>query len=335
VDAEPTAPRTDQAEALLQVTQTTVEAGHALGIQTEVGLVADAILISPAAGPRYVVTRDGVVVAVGDLYGGRDVGLTYQTFGGESLPTSHVGLVDLAVCDPGDTLATPGRALPAGSYEIRPWAEVGVVETAVPELGLTTTVEELAASTLTHQATAIGEPVALEVVGSATTPTLHATSDEPLLPPSGVDEVLECGAPAPTQPTGPSQLALSATPRSLTVEQGGSVGLDATLSYSGPDHALAAVTFDVNAVITQDGVVVGGDDGTMDWTAREVDLGHGAELTLYRTDVGLTRCGDDGPLAPGLYTLYPRVPVSGLRLSGGEPLPDGAVYGEPFDVTVT
>ncbi|MGY4645419.1 hypothetical protein [Cellulomonas sp. URHB0016] len=73
---------------------------------------------------------------------------------------------------------------------------------------------------------------------------------------------------------------------------------------------------------------------------RSASTGHsptpaGAELALSGTELALVGCDDRQPLAPEVYTLYPRVALSGLRLTGDDLFRHGAVYGRPFDVIVT
>lgn len=337
-------PLTDAAQTSVVVPVPAIGAGEPLGVQAEVGLsfVRDVSLISPATGPRLVVSRDGVVVAVGNVYDGEDVGLDHQDFGGESAPVTYAGWLELSVCDPGDGGTSSGRALPGGSYEVRPWAEVSTIDVATPDLGSTQTLEDLDASADAHHAAVVGDPVAFEVVGSAQTPSPRPSSDAPLAALSSANPEVACGAPMPADLGGSPQLRLTATPASSTVAVGEPVQLAGTLVYSGPGHALAGVRDSLDLIVVRDGIAVAADPYT-DYFSPPVDLSHAAGLVVDGA-ASLGQGCDGRPLPPGTYQVYPRIAVTGVELrsaggelrgTSGEHGTQPAVIGTPFVLTLS
>ncbi|WP_448630335.1 hypothetical protein [Cellulomonas soli] len=127
--AEPAAPVDDRFDVVTELGGPTLEAGSPLTYRGSIGADVAGPAAVPAAGPELAVLRDGVVVATvapvdagsptwdRRLDGGLDVEL-------------HARLADLSICDAGQADVSVGHALPAGDYEVRPWARVSVLESA-------------------------------------------------------------------------------------------------------------------------------------------------------------------------------------------------------------
>ncbi|KQY24150.1 hypothetical protein ASD16_00865 [Cellulomonas sp. Root485] len=275
----------------------------------------------PVGGPRVAVVRDGVVVGTAGFYPATYDAMSSRS-GNQGESTWYRGPLDLTVCDPGDDPAvTVGRPLPAGAYELRPWADVvtyGGADQAPAELaGGTLTFEQAAALDGAERATALGDPVSVTVTGEA---------DEQL-PLPGADAVLDrttragrpaCGAPAPATPVRTAMLDLQLTPAATTLPAGEALHATATVQYTGPGRLRAWGYYAVEYWIVRDGVVVGTTVQAND-AFSVVDLGAGAPLLF--TDEGrvLTSCVADSelpltsgdPLPPGEYTVIPAWLLSG------------------------
>lgn len=351
-DAAPAAPvETIGFSADLRLDASTVTAGEPLGLQTHwqvTGEAAPPYVFVPSAGPRLAVLRDGVVVAAGDLYEGRDIGddLIYPYT--DAGVVNYRGALDLAVCD--DGTSTAGAPLPAGSYSLVTW-DVFTTATedddAAQKLNAgEITIEQAADLAAATARTSIGEPVLFTVTGEATQARATPWTDIPLVPSPNTASVQTCGKPAPAAPATSWMFELQVVPGPTTIPAGSPLRVDGTLRYSGPDRVSVGVAYTVDYVVVRDGVVVGSTLQPMDgWMSGE-DLGHGVTMPVAE-ESPLLACDEEWgdstgePLPAGTYTVYPAQYLGGIHHNGVSMASDdlewleGTVYGTPFEVTLT
>lgn len=256
-DATPPNPVDDGFEAVVRLPADTAPAGTNLQVQGWVTATASGPRYSavPASGPRLAVVRDGVVVGTG-LLGGDDTWDFRGGFQGEFRWTAD--WLQLAVCSTdGRPVATPGAPLPAGEYQLVPWAEVvdlGSSEAAVATgPGEWLPVDEVIAS-VGSRATAVGTPVTFVVTGEAETVTPAPGSGTSPAELTG-NAFPECGGPAPAADPG--------SPLVVEWEHGGGVlapahlaETDLAVRYEGGGRFGFSLT-PPWLVVSRDGVVVG------------------------------------------------------------------------------
>ncbi|GEK20083.1 hypothetical protein [Cellulomonas xylanilytica] len=306
----------------------------------------------PDDGPSVAVVKDGVVVGTasfsevaGDVTAGRS--------GNDGEVTFFTSLLGLTVCDPGDGgPVTAGRPLPAGTYELRPWASIvtydGLPE-APAELFQDSLTFEQAAALGGTPATAVGEPTTVTVTGEAETQQPLPGADVPLdtttfaAPPA-------CGAPAPVAPLRGAMLDLQVTPVATTLASGEPLAVTATVQYTGPDRLRFYGYERIDYWVVQDGVVVGVTVVAND-AFSQYDVGSGAPLVFSEWGLVLTSCVTESgyplstgdPLPAGEYTVYPAWafsdPVARTGTGTVEMLRPDDIYsvtlGSPIPVTLT
>ena len=245
----------------------------------------------PEDGPRVAILKDGVVVGTAgfspepyDVMAGRS--------GNDGEITSFRGPLGLTVCDPGDGgPTTVGRPLPAGTYELRPWAEVvtydDLQEAPVEPFQDSLTFDQAAALGGTR-ATAVGEPVTVTVTGDA-------GSQSPL---PGADVALDrttfagppvCDAPTPAAPVRGAMLDLQVAPVATTIASGAPLTATAAVQYGGPGRLRLFGYYAIEYWVVQDGVVVGTTVQAND-AFSSLDLGAGAPLAFSADGRVLTSC---------------------------------------------
>lgn len=304
----------------------------------------------PDDGPRVAVVRDGVVVGTTG-FSPEPVDVMSGRSGNDGEITAFRGLFDLTVCDDGGA-STAGRPLPAGTYELRPWADVVTYDDrqeAPPELSPEALTFEQAAALGGTRAMAVGAPTTVTVTGEA----------ESQLPLPGADVPLDrttfagppaCAAPAPAAPVRGAMLDLQVAPVATTLASGAPLTATAAVEYTGPGRLRVYGYYAVEYWIVQGGVVVGTTVQANDAFSR-MDLGAGAPLGFAADGRVLTSCVDGGgsplstgdPLPPGEYTVYPAWifsdPVARTATETVElPGPDdtySVTLGSPFPVTLT
>ncbi|NUU16070.1 hypothetical protein HP550_02235 [Cellulomonas humilata] len=309
------------------------------------------VLAVPDGGPRVAVVRDGVVVGTAGFYPG-----TYDAMSGRSGNQGETawfrGALDLTVCDPADGgPATPGRPLPAGTYELRPWATVVTFDGDLPpELAQgTLTLAQTAALDGAARATALGAPATVTVTGEADEQLPAPGTDVPLDATTTADRPA-CDGPAPAAPVRTAMLDLQVTPQATTFAAGSPLLAAGTVQYTGPGRLRAYGYYAIEYWIVRDGIVVGTTVQAND-AFSVVDLGAGAPLAFAEDERGLTSCisgvdqplSDGNPLPAGVYQVYPgwifSAPVVRLP-SETVPLQDtsagyAVTLGTPFTVTLT
>ncbi|WP_448630338.1 hypothetical protein [Cellulomonas soli] len=194
VTAAPAHPFDARFSAEVHLESTEVAAGQPLAVSTWVEPTADGPLaaVVPAAGPRLLVARDGVVVAITGVHGDADLGWGGRVLGSDHAET-FIGDVELAVCDDGEPGVTAGWALPAGRYAVVASATVGDLgddESALdgPDgVSADLTAEGGVLLSVTS------EPVTVTITGTAERPA--ATSEQALDLAAG-SPVPTCGVPA-------------------------------------------------------------------------------------------------------------------------------------------
>ena len=295
----------------------TVAAGAPLTFTVTLSSDGGGTLVRPAAGPRVVVTRDGVVVATTDVYGGARTDAVAE--GGWMGVTAQVGAVGLAVCAADG--ASAGAALPAGGYELWFVGEAAFSDADPSEVD----VDAVAAAG--RRGTVVHGPSPLTIEGAADAPwhAPAATSDLTVPP---VPEPGEAAPPSPTQ-SGPWRLTHDTGPLELAAADLADPGAEdaglqvpGTLTYSGPGRV--AVQADVVVVhwLVQDGRVVATSYLPTDRHTGAVELGAGQGYDLGPEALPVARCGpavgpgslcsaEGGPVAPGDYTLLPGVVIHG------------------------
>jgi hypothetical protein len=309
------------------------------------------VLAVPDGGPRVAVVRDGVVVGTTGFYPG-----TYDAMSGRSGNQGETawfrGALDLTVCDPADGgTATPGHPLPAGTYELRPWATVVTFGRDLPQQLAQGTLPLAQAAALdgAARATALGEPVTVAVTGQADEQLPAPGSDVPLDATTTADRPA-CDGPAPAAPVRTAMLDLQVTPEATTFAAGSPLRAAGTVQYTGPGRLRAFGYYAIEYWIVRDGIVVG-TTVQADDAFSVVDLGAGAPLVFSDQERVLTSClsgvaqplSDGNPLPAGVYQVYPgwifSAPVVRLP-SETVPLQDtsegyAVTLGTPFTVTLT
>jgi hypothetical protein len=330
VGAAPALPVTPDAVIETEVDSTVLPAGSRLPVSARVDS-ADwmrIVVAVPADGPQYAVVADGVVVGTARQHA---TGSGAWAITGSAAPSlTHSDRIELAVCDaPGRPTPAAGRPLPAGSYELHPWAEVATVPT---DAGLQAYGDRDRAAQLVES-----EGIPGTVLGPVTTLTVTDVADavearpgdrRPLLVPAPVAEPV-CGGPAPSPSAAGDLVTTVVDPAAPALE----------LRYTGPGRA-AGWVFDFGYLwAVQDGVVVGGTWYETDGS-RDFDLADGRGL-IFTEVASLTRCPAYGhaPLPPGDYQVYAStyVRVDERVLPDGTAVPGGAVthvMSEPYPVTV-
>ncbi|KRD44258.1 hypothetical protein ASE38_08890 [Cellulomonas sp. Root930] len=330
--------------------------GHlAVGGEVERGteLGASLVLAVPDGGPRVAVVREGVVVGTAGFYSG-----TYDAMSGRSGNQGETawfrGSLDLTVCDPADGgPATPGRPLPAGTYELRPWATVvtfdGLVDIPQDLAQGTLPLAQTAALDGAERATALGEPATVTVTGEADVQLAAPGSDVPLDASTTAARPV-CDGPAPAAPVRTAMLDLQVTPQATTFAAGSPLRASGSVQYTGPGRLRAFGYYAIEYWIVRDGIVVGTTVQAND-AFSVVDLGAGAPLAFSEEERVLTSCisgveqplSDGNPLPAGVYQVYPgwifSAPVVRLP-SETVPLQDtssgyAVTLGTPFTVTLT
>ncbi|MGN8247362.1 hypothetical protein ACTHAM_001537 [Cellulomonas soli] len=347
VTAAPAHPVDARFTAEVHLESTEVAAGQPLAVSTWVEPTADGPLaaVVPAAGPRLLVARDGVVVAIAGVHGDADLG-----WGGRILGSDHaetfIGDVELAVCDDGEPGVTAGRALPAGRYDVIASATVGDLgddDSALYAPGGVSA--DLAAEGGALRSVA-SEPVTVTITGTAERP---AATSEQALDLATDSPAPSCGGPSPTGPTRAAGLGVSVDPVDVApvqVGQEAEVSATARLRYDGPGVLHAGLDLRVSYWVVRDGVVVGTSWVPTDVATTSLSIGGGSGTDLQAGPFVLTSCDEWGiattdPLPAGTYTVYPGIWVlDGLRVwtpdgwfdatPGGEQV----VFGEPFEVSV-
>ncbi|WP_456788871.1 hypothetical protein [Cellulomonas sp. P5_C5] len=354
-DAAPAYPVDDRVVARVAPDAATLTSGDFLTAGGVVDRELDGDFLAyavPDGGPRVAVLKDGVVVGTAgfspepyDVMAGRS--------GNDGEITSFRGPLGLTVCDPGDGgPTTVGRPLPAGTYELRPWAEVVTyddLQEAPAELFQNSLTFEQAAALGGTRATAVGEPTTVTVTGDAESQSPLPGADVPLDrttfagPPA-------CDAPAPAAPVRGAMLDLQVAPVATTIASGAPLTATAAVQYTGPGRLRLFGYHAIEYWVVQDGVVVGTTVQAND-AFSSLDLGAGAPLAFSADGRVLTSCSQDGgyplstgtPLPPGEYTVYPawifNAPVVRTATETVDlPRPDdiySVTLGAPFPVTLT
>ena len=326
-----------------------VPRGATVEVRTTLGSSGDIGVVGTGSGPRIVVARDGVVVAVADTYpAAARVDTVNFVYDDPQYPSSaiFVSHITPTVCDaPG---AVAGAALPAGDYEVLALSEAWT--TPRDELmGLVGdsgwTVQDVAEHLPLEHRSAVSDPVTLRIeprdVDPATLPPV------PTGPPSleGAGSYSDAYSyPDPcTQAVTPnaSEGVLTVAGPAGTVTAGDDVEIRTT--YAGSGRLTLRRASDLRLV--RDGEVV----ATTVVTFGREDIDHGTTVTAVApTSVGRS-CSDgataemDVPVPPGTYTAYPVTVVSPEGLvapDGTDVLPrgwEGAAHelvGEPFTLVV-
>ncbi|WP_199424634.1 hypothetical protein [Actinotalea solisilvae] len=315
-------------------TTTEVPAGAALPVEARAGLGGyEDLAVVPDDGPTFLVTRDDVVVARGTAFAGA-TGVLVLSTGGPNESRTVVGNLDLAVCAPeGQAAVTPGRALPAGEYELHATLAVTTFPTGteLADRNSGDPAEDLVDAPGAAARVLRSAPAAFTVVGEALEPAARVrppvTAALPE-PPAFADAV--CGAPAPARWDAGGTLRLEHPVEPLVVGAGEPVDLGAHLVYSGPGRLQGVLTHRVDHWVLQDGALVGrGWPGPSDDWWSQATLDHGATLApeLFSQEWTLTSCDEEfgvgDPLPPGEYVLVPVTELSVDRLVAD----DGSVVG--------
>lgn len=326
-DAAPAAPWTDHATVWRDVPVTEVAAGARLTVSASVG-PADGtdVLAVPADGPQIAVLRDGVVVGTAVLHDPRSA--AWSLSDGMVGSRIHGDQIVLSVCGPdGRPDVTAGMPLPAGTYDLLPWASVARLP--ADTVSTTADLEDAFVQERGTPATVRSEAVAVTVTGQSGTTTGRARDGAPSAPAGAVTEPL-CGEPAPTV----------AGPGDLQVEVVSEEPLTWGLRYDGPGRARGWLAAGAWQFAVRDGVVVGSNHIPIDIGA-EIDLAYGPSIDIVDQDPLYSCAAGDysAPLEPGEYLVYPGLYV----MLDDRVLPDGTVVpgeggtwviGEPITRTV-
>lgn len=257
--AAPAAPVDDRFAVTFSAATGDVRAGANIAATGSVAVnrqgAAALIAAVPDSGPRVALVRDGVVVGTAQL--GADgtppwrVDAGYQ--GGALVVDDWLPLTVCAADGHPDVSA--GAALPAGDYELVPWAEVvplGSDEKVLTDAaGRARPLDDLVAAA-PSRATAVGEAVTLTVGDGSTTPDpVPGAGGAPATLPT--EAPVACGDPTPaTAPGSPLRLEVTG-PRSLTPDTRRSAA--ARLVYTGPGRVTGSYS-GLWAAVVRDGVVV-------------------------------------------------------------------------------
>lgn len=297
----------------------------------------------PAEGPTFVVTRDDVVVARGDLYRGAPPGPEHgggpQPFAPGDSPL-FTGQLGLTVCST-DPAAAPGEPLAAGEYVLYALAEVALADSgeAAALDGAGPTAADGPPGT--RVATVVGGPRPFAVVDGPEYPPAPEPQTDAL--PASPWAPLACGDPAPAASPAPP-LTLDHGPGPLVVPaSAGELELTALLTYSGEGRLRVVAAPHATLWAVRDGVVVGALGSVGTGGTRRLDLGVGVSADASHVHPLVLACDPTGDVAaptPGEYTLYPEIVVLGgdvVLLDGSAPRTIGAqrVFGAPVPLTVT
>jgi hypothetical protein len=243
----------------------------------------------PASGPRLAVVADGVVVAEA-LLGGDPAWDLRGGFQGEARIT--VDWLSLAVCAPeGQPDVSVGAPLPAGAYQLVPWAEV--MELGESEDALRTPGGEWLS--VDQMVTAAGTPST--TVGAASTFTVTGTATQVTPPPgsTGTATALpatatpECGDPAPvTDPANPLVLQWDGAGMRLTLADLAAMDVPLTSTSAG------RIAFSVGqpwVAAVRDGRVVGVSQLSSEGDGR-ILLATGTSVALHPSVTDLWDCAD-------------------------------------------
>lgn len=366
----PTALPIDKTLALTTTAATTtLTAGEPLALRTdaEPGTSdTNPAGLMPDRGPSYAVTHDGVVIATGRLYRDSAESLRpYAVWAGDLDAPAQIGFLDLAVCEPADGQppATPGRALPAGSYELFATLDVtslGDYGTDVGDNQLRDlSIEDLLALPSARAVTAVSEPLPFSIEGITEVPQERPEPSVVVTELPSKPTAPNCGTPSPTwDADGLFALSHSTTP--LTLAVGEPARMDATLTYLGPGRVRGWFSFDLVLWVVRDGVVVGygpvSESQSDTWAQAEIGSGAGVAAESYGGGYGvaLGACGPStdpfgdtsiemGDLPAGEYQLLPALNVWLMQVThtdgtavttDSEPFDWGMIIGDPIPLTV-
>ncbi|WP_454050768.1 hypothetical protein [Cellulomonas sp. Marseille-Q8402] len=264
----------------------------------------------PSSGPRLAVLRDGVVVGTG-LLGGDASWELRNGYLGEARWSAD--WLPLAVCGPdGQPGVSAGAPLPAGAYQVVPWADV--VDLGTSDEGLVTDGGDLvdgaqAVDGRGTRVTALGAPVDFTVSGTADTVAAPPGSGgTPTIPAGGAGPLCTGAAPAGAS-TGPLRLDNPFT--GGVVSPGDLADLTTDLTYTG-EGRLGFRAVPLWVLVTQGGLVVGSSPYPYEADWRPL-LATGTAAPLTPLSGELTTCDTGEPLPAGTYELWLSVQV----------LPDG------------
>ena len=344
----------------VEVDQPRVPAGSPLEVSTRllVGQDFDAPHVVREQGPQLVVTRDGVVVAVGGLFGDATDEPVVQVY----MSRAARGHLVLEVCAPvaADPAVTAGRALPAGDYELHALAEVLPVTAPTGSVSDGDPAGELAAGRDDDWELLLADPVPFTVEGDAVDPQPRPDAASPDVVLAAVPAPA-CGGPAPTPtaPDAPLVLEHSGLPASLPAGEALPEDVRVALRYTGPGRLTLVQEWFAEYWLVRDGVVVGhGAPGPSDDWWSLLELQHAATSGRVAAAWTLDACPEDPEalwpfpaLPPGEYQLYPTISPSpahvtrtdGSRVTGATvDRGDGVlapatttVVGQPVTITVT
>lgn len=333
--ASPPASPIDAGFTILTTIETTdLPQGQALRVRTQIDGAQPSTSESgyvPAQGPTFAVVRDGVVVAVTDVYHGtRNDSRVYSTVYGFGLDLRELaGSVDLTVCGGQGDLVP----LPPGNYELYALADLVGMGDADP-FALLDAPPDLSGG---QAKTALGAAIPFritEAVGPAVEPDARTTV--PAFPPV---QDPQCGDPAPSRQDVPGfvELSYDPAPRSTSATDG--TAFPASLTYLGPGRA--DLDAGLSGWLVRDGVVVGSYWYQGDFQ-RALDTDRGGVLDMSNALAFIGCGGSSDEVAPGAYLFYPSVTAQLTRVT----LPDGTIVpatdsaqvqlvGEPIQLTVT
>jgi hypothetical protein len=288
-------------EAVARLTTTTAAAGSSLEVQGWVDAASGSgpqFSAVPSSGPRLSVVRDGVVVGTG-LLGGDDSWDLRAGHQGEFRWTAD--WLPLAVCAAdGQPGVSAGAPLPAGEYQLVPWADVA--DLGDSEDALTTgpgqwlSADE-AVATVGTRATAVGAPVAFTVTGTAETvaPAPGSGAAPAALVPR---DAPECSGPAPV-PDPASPLVVDWQHAGAVLAPADLAQTEVTLRYGGGGR----LGFSLTApwlVVSRDGVVVG-EEPVFEGDWRPL-LATGTAVPITTSVSSIPSC-DGSPLPAGTYEV--------------------------------
>ncbi len=304
----------------------------------------------PSTGPEFIVTRDGVAVAVAALYP--------STYAGDLTPftaedplltlTTFSAHLRLTACGTGTGAAAGGQDLPPGHYELYAAMESYLYRGEPAGMsGLLTgevTADQVLAANPADHVTTVSEAVPLEILAgegpvtgadpaAVTLPGLPApgigTDCDPELP-----QLSDAGGSLPITPITEPQVVSVALPSPVEV----------TVTYRGAGR-LRLAPLGSALILVQDGAVVAQVGGyTVGAGAVDLDLGTTVEQSVSVTEAQVCSGGSvaAGTLAPGTYQAYPTAALGLERLvppDASTAVPgiagDYLLVGAPFVLTVT
>ncbi|WP_163276226.1 hypothetical protein [Cellulomonas iranensis] len=304
----------------------TITEGGTLPFEAALTVDGGGTVVRRTAGPRLLVTHDGVVVAVADGYDGARTDWVAQPSWGA--PRVYRSAVRPQVCVPGAAgPASTDVPLPPGTYEV--WA----LDEGASFAG-TTEFDEIDADAFAdpaagHRRTALAGPWALTVApGDGTSPSPAAPVLETDAPPYPTP-----GGTLPPAPTtaGPWRFENSTEPLDLRVVDvtGPEVELapsvltvTGSLTYVGPGRTWLHAELTTFSWLVQDGRVVASDYVPTDMHTGSIDLAHGTPLPLGAARMPVASCepspsndtictGEGDGVRPGQYLLVPGVVIHG------------------------